>query len=121
MVPGFTSPGGRLPGGSVPAERQPQALTKDGEHGEEEEELAPGAVAGVPMGTGLSSADDRRYVEQPDFPDGTVVVVEAEGKELPCAIGAIKMPTTEMKAVKKGVGIENAHYLGDGLWKMRFD
>lgn len=121
MVPGFTSPGGRLPGGSVPPERQPTPLKKSGEDGEEDEELAQGAVQGVPMATGLVPSDDKRYLEQPDFPDGTVVVVEAEGKENACAIGAIKMPTKEMKAAKKGVGIEGAHYLGDGLWKMRFD
>lgn len=121
MVPGFTSPGGKLPGGSVPAERQPQALTKEGEDGEEEEELANGAAVGVPIGTDYPTGEDKRYHEQPEFGEGTVVVVEAEGKQLPCAIGAIKMSTQEMKKAKKGIGIEGAHYLGDGLWNMKFD
>jgi PUA domain protein len=45
-------------------------------------------------------------------------VVEAEGKEHPCLIGVLKMGTKEMKEKKKGVGIENGHYVGDGLWKL---
>jgi len=105
----------------VPPERQPKALSKEGDDGEEEEELANGAATGVPMGNDYSTSHDKRYLEQPDFAEGTVVVVEAEGKDLPCAIGAIKITTQEMKKAKKGIGIEGAHYLGDGLWNMRFD
>ncbi|TKA28739.1 hypothetical protein B0A50_03067 [Salinomyces thailandicus] len=81
MVPGLTSPGGRLPG--------------EGEDGGEE------------YGNG------GRELEA-----GEVVVVEAEGKENACMIGVLKMGTKEMKEKKKGVGIENGHYLGDGLWKL---
>ena len=44
--------------------------------------------------------------------------IEAEGKEHPCLIGVLKMGTKEMKEKKKGVGIENGHYVGDGLWKL---
>ncbi|KAI7479248.1 hypothetical protein KC351_g7675 [Hortaea werneckii] len=79
MVPGLTSPGGRLPG-------EPDA----GEYGNEGKELEPGEV----------------------------VVVDAEGKENACMIGVLKMGTKEMKEKKKGVGIENGHYVGDGLWKL---
>nr|POE47432.1 translation machinery-associated protein 20 [Quercus suber] len=79
MVPGLTSPGGRLPG------------DKDaGEYGNGGKELE----------------------------EGDVVVVEAEGKETACMVGVLKMGTKEMKEKKKGVGIENGHYVGDGLWKL---
>lgn len=78
MVPGLTSPGGRLPGA-------------DGEQ----------------YGKGGN-----------DLEAGDVVVVEAEGKDNACMIGVLKMGTKEMKEKKKGVGIENGHYLGDGLWKL---
>ncbi|KAK5123176.1 hypothetical protein LTR85_003374 [Meristemomyces frigidus] len=80
MVPGLTSPGGRLPG--------------DPEAGEE-------------YGNGGK-----------DLEVGDVVVVEAEGKENACMVGVLKMGTKEMKEKKKGVGIENGHFVGDGLWKL---
>jgi len=111
MVPGLTSPGGRLPKG----------LSTPPAQSEGSEDKTEGAVAGVPVGEGKSTADDDRYYEQPDLPAGTVVVVEAEGKDTACSIGVLKMGTAEMKEKKKGVGIENGHYLGDGLWKMRVD
>lgn len=79
MVPGLTSPGGRLPG-------EPDA----GEYNNDGKDLEPGEV----------------------------VVVDAEGKENACMIGVLKMGTKEMKEKKKGVGIENGHYVGDGLWKL---
>ncbi|TKA64243.1 hypothetical protein B0A55_11735 [Friedmanniomyces simplex] len=80
MVPGLTSPGGRLPG--------------DDEAGEE-------------YGNGGNELEA-----------GEVVVVEAEGKETACMVGVLKMGTQEMKEKKKGPGIENGHYVGDGLWKL---
>ncbi|KAH0362905.1 hypothetical protein KCU89_g19074, partial [Aureobasidium melanogenum] len=49
---------------------------------------------------------------------GDIVVVEAEGKENACLVGVLKMGTKEMKDKKKGVGLENGHYLGDGLWNL---
>ncbi|KAK3070223.1 translation machinery-associated protein 20 [Teratosphaeriaceae sp. CCFEE 6253] len=78
MVPGLTSPGGRLPGSS------------DKDFGNAGKELEAGEV----------------------------VVVEAEGKETACMVGVLKMGTKEMKEKKKGPGIENGHYVGDGLWKL---
>lgn len=79
MVPGLTSPGGRLPG-----DEDAGVYDNDGK----------------------------------DLEAGEIVVVEAEGKEHPCLIGVLKMGTKEMKEKKKGVGIENGHYVGDGLWKL---
>ena len=49
---------------------------------------------------------------------GEVVVVDAEGKENACMVGVLKMGSQEMKEKKKGIAIENGHYLGDGLWKL---
>ncbi|THX13721.1 hypothetical protein D6D13_03600 [Aureobasidium pullulans] len=49
---------------------------------------------------------------------GDIVVVEAEGKENACLVGVLKMSTKDMKEKKKGVGLENGHYLGDGLWNL---
>lgn len=106
MVPGLTSPGGRLPA-------EPAAAKTD--------EDAPGAAPGVVSGEGLTSADDDRYLKQPALPAGTVVVIEAEGKEHACSIGQLKIGTAEMQDVKKGIGMEGGHYLGDGLWKVRVD
>lgn len=79
MVPGLTSPGGRLPG-----------TEEEGGYGNGGKELEAGEV----------------------------VVVEAEGKEHACMVGVLTMSTKEMKEKKKGVGIENGHYVGDGLWKL---
>lgn len=80
MVPGLTSPGGRLPG--------------DDDAGED-----------------YGNAGK-------DIEEGRVVVVDAEGKENACMVGMLKMGTAEMKEKKKGVAIENGHYVGDGLWKL---
>ena len=87
MVPGLTSPGGRLPD---PAVKEDDTTGNDGYGGRELEA-------------------------------GEVVVVDAEGKENACLVGVLKMGTKEMKEKKKGPGIENGHYLGDGLWKMHLD
>ena len=109
MVPGLTSPGGRLPRGLS------ASVTADAG----EEKAAEGAAPpGLPLGEGMGTGDDKRYYEQPDLPAGCVVVVEAEGKESACSVGQLKMGTKEMRAAKKGIGIENGHYVGDGLWKM---
>lgn len=80
MVPGLTSPGGRLPGTEEDAEQ----------YGNDGKELEV----------------------------GDVVVVDAEGKEDACMVGILKMGSEEMKGKKKGVCIENGHYVGDGLWRL---
>ena len=84
MVPGLTSPGGRLPDPSI-SEDDKEA--NDGYGGKE-------------------------------LQAGDIVVVEAEGKESACLVGVLKMSTKDMKEKKKGVGLENGHYLGDGLWNL---
>ncbi|KAF2651892.1 hypothetical protein K491DRAFT_696037 [Lophiostoma macrostomum CBS 122681] len=77
------------------------------------------------MAPGLTSAGGRLPNDPQDgdgefgmeeLEPGTVVVIEAEGKENACMVGVLKMGTAEMKKVKKGQACEAGHYLGDGLW-----
>ena len=49
-------------------------------------------------------------VEQP-------VAIYAEGKSHALAIGLTQMSTEDIKNKNKGVGVENVHYLMDGLWQ----
>lgn len=45
------------------------------------------------------------------------VAIFAEGKKHPIAVGITKMSFGDMKSINKGIGVENVHQLGDGLWK----
>eukprot|EP00993_Chasmostoma_nieuportense_P004646 NODE_5302_length_673_cov_17.496337_g5139_i0.p3 GENE.NODE_5302_length_673_cov_17.496337_g5139_i0~~NODE_5302_length_673_cov_17.496337_g5139_i0.p3 ORF type:complete len:187 (+),score=70.04 NODE_5302_length_673_cov_17.496337_g5139_i0:53-613(+) len=47
---------------------------------------------------------------------GEVVALFVEGKEHPVAVGVAKMSTQAIREVNKGHGVENVHYMGDGLW-----
>ncbi|XP_001363335.1 malignant T-cell-amplified sequence 1 [Monodelphis domestica] len=49
----------------------------------------------------------------------TIVAVMAEGKQHALSVGIMKMSSEEIKKVNKGIGIENVHYLNDGLWHMK--
>jgi malignant T-cell-amplified sequence len=84
MVPGLTSPGGRLPSADAAGEDA------------------------ADYGTG-------------DLAVGSVVVVEAEGKENACLVGVLKMSTKDMKEKKKGIAMDDGHFVGDGLWKLHLD
>ncbi|KOC62953.1 Malignant T-cell-amplified sequence 1 [Habropoda laboriosa] len=50
---------------------------------------------------------------------GTVVAVMAEGKQHALAVGITTLSTEDIVKVNKGVGVENCHYLNDGLWQMK--
>lgn len=63
---------------------------------------------------------DSRY-EGRELEEGEVVVVEAEGKEEACMVGQLRVGTKEIKEKKKGVAIDQGHFLGDGLWRMVLD
>jgi len=52
-------------------------------------------------------------------PKGTLVAVMAEGKEHALAVGCAVMSTEEIASKNKGIGVENYHYLNDGLWNMK--
>lgn len=49
---------------------------------------------------------------------GEPVIITAEGKEHACAVGILVAGTKEVKAKGKGPVVEDAHFLGDGLWNM---
>jgi PUA domain protein len=48
----------------------------------------------------------------------TPVAIYAEGKEYAMSIGLTKMSTEEMRTMTKGIGVDNLHFLNDGLWKL---
>ena len=50
---------------------------------------------------------------------GVVVAIFAEGKTHPLAIGKPSMSTSDIKTKNKGIGVENYHYLNDGLWQIK--
>ncbi|XP_024081533.1 malignant T-cell-amplified sequence 1 homolog [Cimex lectularius] len=50
---------------------------------------------------------------------GAIVAVMAEGKQHALAIGITAMSSDEILKVNRGIGIENCHYLNDGLWQMK--
>lgn len=52
---------------------------------------------------------------------GEPVVVMAEGKEEACAVGLLVAGTKEVKDKGKGPVIEEAHFLGDALWRLNVD
>ena len=81
--------------------------------------MAPGVTSpgGRLPGPGLEGEDRERFGTE-DLEAGTVVVVEAEGKETACMVGVLKMGTKEIREKKKGQACEAGHYLGDGLWTM---
>jgi len=45
----------------------------------------------------------------------------AEGKEEACAVGLLVAGTKEVKDKGKGPVVEEAHFLGDGLWRLTTD
>ncbi|KAJ4181312.1 Translation machinery-associated protein 20 [Fusarium falciforme] len=92
MAPGLTSPGGRLP-----ADGAPEGL----EEGKEMEQKLE---------------EDGRWSRE--LEKGEPVVVMAEGKVEACAVGTLVAGTKEVKAKGKGPVIEDAHFLGDGLWNL---
>ena len=52
-------------------------------------------------------------------PKGTVVAIMAEGKQHAIAVGVTSLSTDDISKINKGVGVENCHYLNDGLWQMK--
>ncbi|XP_004707433.1 malignant T-cell-amplified sequence 1-like [Echinops telfairi] len=50
----------------------------------------------------------------------TVVAAMAEGKQHALSVARMKMFAEDTAKANKGIGIENIHYLKDGLWPMVF-
>lgn len=81
--------------------------------------MAPGLTSTggrLPNGDEPDSKDWGRGGE--DMEKGEPVVIMAEGKEEACAVGLLAMGTRECREKGKGPVVEDAHYLGDGLWKL---
>jgi len=68
------------------------------------------------MCPGLTSPGARMT---PGLAKESVVAIMAEGKEHALAIGLTSMSVTDILEKNKGVGVENLHYLNDGLWQMK--
>ncbi|GLC35803.1 hypothetical protein PLESTB_000495900 [Pleodorina starrii] len=49
---------------------------------------------------------------------GAPVAIYAFDKENAMAVGVLKMSTADIRAINKGIGVDNMHHLNDGLWKM---
>ncbi|KAI5462852.1 PUA domain-containing protein [Mariannaea sp. PMI_226] len=94
MAPGLTSKGGRLP--------------------------AEGAAKGLEEGKEMEQSVDEEGRWSRELEKGEPVVVMAEGKEEACAVGTLVAGTAEVKAKGKGPVIEDAHFLGDGLWNLEY-
>uniref|UniRef100_A0A8C6SM53 MCTS1 re-initiation and release factor n=1 Tax=Neogobius melanostomus TaxID=47308 RepID=A0A8C6SM53_9GOBI len=67
------------------------------------------------MCPGLTSPGAKLYPADSD----TVVAIMAEGKQHALCVGVMKMSAENIEKVNKGIGIENVHYLNDGLWHMK--
>lgn len=95
MAPGLTSSGGRLP--------------------------ADGGPAKLEEGKELEQQVDAEGRWSRELVEGEPVVIMAEGKEEACAVGILVAGTAEVKTKGKGPVVEEAHFLGDGLWNLNLD
>jgi len=66
------------------------------------------------MCPGLTSAGGKM---PPEMPQDTIVAIMAEGKVHALAVGRTIMSGKEMLEKNKGIGVDNIHYLNDGLWR----
>lgn len=71
------------------------------------------------MAPGLTSAGGRLPDAEHKLDQGQPVAVMAEGKENACMVGCLKVGTEDVKSKPKGIAIDEGHYLGDGLWKLK--
>ncbi|KAJ4418925.1 hypothetical protein N0V82_005274 [Gnomoniopsis sp. IMI 355080] len=76
---------------------------------------SPGGRLPEPRGGDEGVDDDGHWSRELEKEEP--VVVMAEGKEHACAVGILVASTKEVKEKGKGPVIEEAHFLGDGLWK----
>ncbi|XP_007436245.3 malignant T-cell-amplified sequence 1 [Python bivittatus] len=67
------------------------------------------------MCPGLTSPGAKLYPAAAD----TIVAIMAEGKQHALCVGVMKISADDIEKVNKGIGIENIHYLNDGLWHMK--
>jgi len=68
------------------------------------------------MCPGLTSKGGK--LPEVDMPKDSIVAVMAEGKQHALAVGRFAMSFSEIREKNKDIGIDNIHYLNDGLWKI---
>ncbi len=87
--------------------------------------MAPGLTsAGGRLPTPREAATEGRDEEgrwSRELQKGEPVIIMAEGKEEACAVGVLVAGTKDVKDKGKGPVVEDAHFLGDGLWKLNVD
>lgn len=66
---------------------------------------------------GREAADDEGRWSR-ELQKGEPVVITAEGKLEACAVGLLVAGTKDVKDKGKGPVVEDAHFLGDGLWRL---
>ena len=54
-----------------------------------------------------------------DVEEDTPVLILAQGKKLPLAVGITRMSGNDIQTINKGIGVEILHVLGDGLWCLK--
>jgi len=81
--------------------------------------MAPGLTSTGGRLPGEGAEDE--WAGKPELEKGAPIVVVAEGKENACAVGLLSMGTKEVKEKGKGPVVEDAHFLGDGLWKLNLE
>jgi len=62
---------------------------------------------------------DAQGFDEPGLKKGDGVVIYAEGKEHALAVGTMKISSADVREKNKGVGVEVAHYIGDGLFQTK--
>jgi PUA domain protein len=62
---------------------------------------------------------DENGFDKPGLDKGDGVVIRAEGKEHALAVGVMTMSSMDVRQQNKGVAIELAHFLGDGLFQVK--
>lgn len=57
--------------------------------------------------------------DTPALPAGQPVIIYAEGKHHAIAVGTMKLSSLDVRRKNKGIAIDVAHYLGDGLFQTK--
>lgn len=90
--------------------------------------MAPGLTspggrlpAPVELGEDETEGRDSEGRWSRELEKGEPVVIMAEGKEEACAVGILVAGTKEVKEKGKGPVMEEAHFLGDGLWRLNVE
>eukprot|EP01134_Creolimax_fragrantissima_P004420 CFRG4420T1 len=84
------------------------------------EQVDKGAIRFVLSGAhimcpGLTSPGAKMVTVDKD----AIVAITGEGKSHAMAIGRMKMSSDDIKSINKGIGVDNLHFLQDGLWQTK--